>query len=633
MRPQGSGTVFWERGRGWRARYVDPQSDRKVSVKVPRGDRQAKLKADERAAERVLNAELERVAESIEEGTIDMGQSLASLRDAWERKLHRSGNVSAKDDRSRWRFVEMAPFYHWSLDTIGPGHVQTWVNTLWRVRATRNGKELANTISEQTIKHALGLMKRAIDFGLIRYNLTCGNPAKLISVSVPEPDWTWHTVEQQRALLACAAVPAEARLRYAFAMGSMLRRAEWQGILLSDLDLDCDDPGVNVWRAAKNKAKRRQRVRVPLFGVALAAVRAWLPMLPSYCPNNRKGLLWPTERGAVRDDRAFHVHEHYAAAGIPTHPYTTAHPYHVLRHTGATSVVNALWNGRDEPHGRRWTLEEVRLQLGHRSVKTTERYAHLTTPGRVASGLVELVERIANDGEVNGDSGATAGRLGVGGVAAGGGAAQGDVLRGRRAERARVSKVAARRTDGRRLARLGEQQHGLARLQKARPGEEGETADPRGLRACMAKRGVVLGQLGPERVPCFRKLLISFVYKRPSKPTVSGSNPDGGATGIIEESASRRTSERDRPGTNGLATAAAQFRTAVATADPHSAQLADDLARAALAHAEAIRAAADAVLGAGDAWVVTKGLDLAELLHGEAAAPELRDAILRRSGR
>ena len=44
--------------------------------------------------------------------------------------------------------------------------------------------------------------------------------------------------------------------------------------------------------------------------------------------------------------------------------------WHALRHTCASSLVSGWW-------GRQWTLSEVCELLGHGSVTTTERYAHL----------------------------------------------------------------------------------------------------------------------------------------------------------------------------------------------------------------------------------------------------------------
>lgn len=59
--------------------------------------------------------------------------------------------------------------------------------------------------------------------------------------------------------------------------------------------------------------------------------------------------------------------------------------WHSLRHTCASMLVSGVW-------GRRWTLQEVAELLGHRSVSTTERYAHLAE-GTIARAARETTSR------------------------------------------------------------------------------------------------------------------------------------------------------------------------------------------------------------------------------------------------
>lgn len=126
---------------------------------------------------------------------------------------------------------------------------------------------------------------------------------------------------------------------------------------------------------------------VPLFGVGLDAARAWLAMLPAYCPRNPLKLVFPGPAG-VRKGKGKHLHvtrrlgeakkpvpgnplpEYLAAAGITRGAQETSIVWHSFRHTCAAALVSGMW-------GRSWSLEEVKGLLGHESISTTERYAHL----------------------------------------------------------------------------------------------------------------------------------------------------------------------------------------------------------------------------------------------------------------
>ncbi|MEO8179829.1 MAG: tyrosine-type recombinase/integrase [Deltaproteobacteria bacterium] len=59
--------------------------------------------------------------------------------------------------------------------------------------------------------------------------------------------------------------------------------------------------------------------------------------------------------------------EHLPAVGI-----TRNVRWHDLRRTCASSLVSGAW-------GRSWRIEEVKEVLGHTSIQTTQRYAHLAS--------------------------------------------------------------------------------------------------------------------------------------------------------------------------------------------------------------------------------------------------------------
>jgi Phage integrase family len=108
---------------------------------------------------------------------------------------------------------------------------------------------------------------------------------------------------------------------------------------------------------------------VPLFGLALDAVRTWQAQLAWYAPKNPLGLLFPTERGKRRDKKPPRGWPK-AIAIFGDVPRIARKPWwHLLRHTCASSLVSGAW-------GFRWSLEDVSKMLGHSSINTTEIYAH-----------------------------------------------------------------------------------------------------------------------------------------------------------------------------------------------------------------------------------------------------------------
>lgn len=52
--------------------------------------------------------------------------------------------------------------------------------------------------------------------------------------------------------------------------------------------------------------------------------------------------------------------------------------FHDFRHTFASHLVMGTW-------GRAWRVEEVQVLLGHTSITTTQRYAHLAPEGLARS--------------------------------------------------------------------------------------------------------------------------------------------------------------------------------------------------------------------------------------------------------
>lgn len=260
----------------------------------------------------------------------------------------------------------------------------------------RNGKRLAR----QTRANILGLVRGALDEAL-RDGLIEHNPAHRVELAregARHEPWTFLLPDEQRALLTCHSIPEPDRLLVAFALGTGLRSSEQWRLRLVDLSLEAGDEHVIVRFGKRGKPPKSGKVRrVALFGVALDAVRRWLKLLPTYAvhrvgarreraSHNPIGLLFPGRKGGRRSDgkpvRAWSRYLELAGLAAATRRHD-GRPvrWHDLRHTCASSMVAGWW-------GRRWRLEEVREQLGHSTIKVTERYAHLAA-GVVQEAAVE----------------------------------------------------------------------------------------------------------------------------------------------------------------------------------------------------------------------------------------------------
>jgi integrase len=320
------------------------------------------------------------------------GETLREYGTKWLDQRELAGGRNTKTDRSRWtRHILAASFADDPLTTIGRRDIKHWVSQLHTRQAA--DKRASRRISPQTIKHCLALLRSclqaAVDDELIALNAA----AKIKAPKVSRDDgWTYLLPEEQRAVLTCEAIPEPDRMLIAFAIGTGLRQGELWNLELVDLVVEGPYPHVMVrWGKPGHKPPKNGKVRrVPLFGIALAAARRWLQLIPVYCRNNPLKLAFPTARGCRRrDSKAPRGWRGYlAAAGLADASRRhdgRAVRWHDLRHTCASSLVAAWW-------GRTWRLDEVRDVLGHTSITVTERYAHLA-PGVLAeAGRATMAE-------------------------------------------------------------------------------------------------------------------------------------------------------------------------------------------------------------------------------------------------
>ena len=241
--------------------------------------------------------------------------------------------------------------------------------------------------SFQTKKHALNLLRRILaraeDEQLIAENPAIG----VRIVGKQSKKWTYLRPAEIERLTSMA---HPYRWLIGFAIGTGLRQGEQWALRLADVHLDDAEPHVIVRFGGKNRpTKTGETRRVELFGLALECARAWVAHLPRFLRSpsgrtvyrNENALMFPSARGEYRRDkkpprewaRFLREQRIEGATGVKV-------VWHSLRHTCASMLVSGAW-------GRRWTLQEVAAMLGHESVETTERYAHL------AEGALRMAAR------------------------------------------------------------------------------------------------------------------------------------------------------------------------------------------------------------------------------------------------
>jgi integrase len=290
-------------------------------------------------------------------------------------------------DKSRWKnWILRAEFSDWPLPAITDVAIRAWIVWLLRqrVRDLRFGaRRKPRKVSPPTAKHCLNLLRVALEKARLE-GLIDTNPANGIEVpGLDEPDWDYLHLEDQRQWENASDVPVFLYHAVMFAYGGGQRRQDQWDLKLTDLHLDAEQPYFRFKMRKRRVGKKFKWVTVPLFGPALRAIKSWLEILPTYCPDNPLGLVWPAEDGGRRVSDAPGWDEWRKKVGIARHI-----KWHELRHTFGSSLVSGVW-------GRVWRLEEVRDVMGHSSIDTTERYAHLEPARVLDAGTATIGPKLA----------------------------------------------------------------------------------------------------------------------------------------------------------------------------------------------------------------------------------------------
>lgn len=311
----------------------------------------------------------------------------------------RLGNRDADNESSRWhRHVARGAWARKAVGAVTRADGLAWLKSLRRRQTEpppnsdpkKRGGRRAETLSWQTRKHCVNLARAFFEWAIDEQLLEV-NPFEGLVVEREDGDEdggyqeTWYLdADEQKKLLAIWDTFQDTRRRekwiVAFALGTGLREGEQWCLHLSDVHLDVPEPHIVVrygsWDRLKKrfrspkgrKGEKRARV-VPLFGLGLEAARAWKAQLSTYAPKNPLGLMFPTERGKLRDKPprswpdAVQTFGALPRIGRPIW-------WHLLRHACASSLVSGWW-------WMRWSLEDVSKVLGHTDVRTTQIYAHL----------------------------------------------------------------------------------------------------------------------------------------------------------------------------------------------------------------------------------------------------------------
>lgn len=314
------------------------------------------------------------------------------------------GNRTTYDDQNMFDVhIATAHFAAWPIQNIRRADVKRWRDELARKTAqravTRGPKgarvteriDTGRPLARQRIINVLSLLRRIFNEAL-EDDLIEANPA--LEVYAPKKRetkerWTYLTLEEQHALLAAA--PARDMPLVGFLIGTGMREGEAYALRAEDVILDGDHPEVIVRYGGRNEPPKNGKIRrVSLFGLGLLAAQEQATLLTHQ--RNKLGLFFPGERGGHRPE--LKAPKGWASwirkAGI-VRPLPVR--VHDLRHTCAAALVSGMW-------GRAWRLEEVRDQLGHSSIKVTERYAHLAnTALRLAARSTPGPRALLSDGK------------------------------------------------------------------------------------------------------------------------------------------------------------------------------------------------------------------------------------------
>lgn len=195
-------------------------------------------------------------------------------------------------------------------------------------------QDLTGTYKPATINRSLGALKKALRMAWERGRVPVDYSGLVKRLPENNQKSQVLTIEQVRSLADAASEPVRAAIWIGLLTGC--RRGEVCKIQRADI-------GTDVLRIEAGNTKTLRYREVPI----VPALRPWLQYLPL-------AVTFEGVKSGIRRARE--------KAGLP------GIGFHILRHSCATILLSPPINAK---------MEVVREILGHTSVKTTERYAHV----------------------------------------------------------------------------------------------------------------------------------------------------------------------------------------------------------------------------------------------------------------
>lgn len=367
MRRKGTGTI--EVTRDGRYRMRGPLDDRGDRIPLGVVDTLAEAEAIlDAACDDLARAKL-RVATGV------------SLKDWGARWLDDRDAQGLTNERGRWD-LHVAPDAIASLPVraIEPGDVRLWIDRVSRSRPSPgNGHRTKRRgdLAPQTVRNILHLLGACLQ-AAAETGIRPDNPVRGVSIPRRKSDltratcevWTWLDPDEQDCVIECSPSPCGWMVQWAIWTG--LREAEQWELRRADIRDDSPRPHVVVRYGSDGGPTKGRRIRyVPLLPGALEAWERWYSAAKDRV--DATGVAFPPLRGSRRATRAEGPppwwEETVRASGVRGQ---TGHAvtWHSLRHSCGAMLASGTW-------GRSWSLEEIREFLGHKSITTTQRYAHL----------------------------------------------------------------------------------------------------------------------------------------------------------------------------------------------------------------------------------------------------------------